>query len=76
MEDFMVREVTFIPLETSYYDIFRLLKCTAYRAYPLVDSEGMYVIIILVTGFVQVLKILESQWAIPRILSHQSRFIS
>ena len=42
VEDFMVREVTFIPLEASYYDIFRLLKCTSFRAYPLVDSEGVY----------------------------------
>ena len=45
MEDFMVREVTFIPLEASYYDIFRLLKCTSFRAYPLVDSEGVYIYI-------------------------------
>lgn len=40
VEDFMVKDVKFVPLDITYFEIFTILKNTKYRAFPLVDTPG------------------------------------
>lgn len=40
VEDFMIRDVKYVPFTARYIDIQNLLLNTYHRAYPLVDSPG------------------------------------
>ncbi|PVD36642.1 hypothetical protein C0Q70_03628 [Pomacea canaliculata] len=45
VEDFMIRDVKYVPFTARYIDIQNLLLNTYHRAYPLVDSPGSMILL-------------------------------